>query len=302
MKVSVVIPTIGRASLSTAIDSVLAQRFDGELELIVVSDSVVIPELAADNRVRRLRVGPGAGANAARQCGIDASSGDVIALLDDDDVWRADKIACQLRHAAMRVDLHGSHPWVSATSTTVTTHGRTKVWPRRVITAHEDYAEYMFRLRSVRMGGSFLQTSTMLFPRWIGRDAVRFDPSTGIHDDFAWMLDFRDAFPTAPILQTSEPLVAYAASDNGISHSFAVDKSVRFGRTRLADRPDLLADFLLTFPVTRAVDLADHRRIRALIREAVHVGRPSRHALERAVIEHTRAVVRSSISRRKAPR
>jgi len=97
--VSVIIPTYNRASLVVkAVDSVLAQTYK-DYELIVVDDG------STDNTEQCLkRYGNdikyiyqhNGGVNKARNTGIDAASGQYIALLDNDDLWREDKLARQV--------------------------------------------------------------------------------------------------------------------------------------------------------------------------------------------------------------
>jgi len=88
LSVSVVIPSIGRDVLAEVVAQALAQ---GAGEVVVVADAhpEVVARVLADARLTedpRLRVlrGPGQGAAPARQCGVDAVTGDVVLLLDDD--------------------------------------------------------------------------------------------------------------------------------------------------------------------------------------------------------------------------
>lgn len=104
--VSVVVPTYNRRDLVTrAIDSVLAQTYSG-LELIVVDDGST--DGTADrlkgygDRIQVLRQ-TNRGVSAARNAGIRAAQGPLIALLDSDDYWLPGKLARQ-------VDFFQSHP------------------------------------------------------------------------------------------------------------------------------------------------------------------------------------------------
>lgn len=98
--VSVVIPTRNRPQqLLRAVGSVCAQTRE-DLELLVVDDGSaadVGPVLAAlgDARLRLLRHDRRRGACAARNTGIAAARGRLVALLDDDDEWRPEKLALQ---------------------------------------------------------------------------------------------------------------------------------------------------------------------------------------------------------------
>lgn len=92
--ISVVMPTRNRRTyLERAIASVLAQRHRG-LELVVIDDGSTdgTAELLAaldDPRVRKLRAS-GRGEAAARNLGLKAARGDIIAYLDDDNLMDPD--------------------------------------------------------------------------------------------------------------------------------------------------------------------------------------------------------------------
>lgn len=99
MMVSVVIPNYNYASyLSEAIDSALAQSYP-KVEVIVVDDgSTDASETVLrgyDGRVRWFRQ-RNQGVSAARNGGIGASRGELVAFLDADDVWLPQKIERQL--------------------------------------------------------------------------------------------------------------------------------------------------------------------------------------------------------------
>jgi glycosyltransferase involved in cell wall biosynthesis len=101
--VSVIIPAFNMAEfIDRTIDSAVNQTHR-ELEVIVVDDGstdatcdIVQKWAARDSRIRLLRQ-PNAGVAAARNNGIRASSGEFIAPLDADDLWRHEKIELQLR-------------------------------------------------------------------------------------------------------------------------------------------------------------------------------------------------------------
>ncbi len=98
-RVSVVIPTYNRGRVVTeAVDSVLSQEY-GDFELIVVDDGSTddtrellgryggrLTLLSQENR----------GVSAARNTGIRASRGELIAFLDSDDTWLPGKLTDQV--------------------------------------------------------------------------------------------------------------------------------------------------------------------------------------------------------------
>ena len=98
MHVSVVIPTYNNAgTLAQAIQSVLAQTY-GEIDVVVVDDGSTdgTPEVMREfPGVRYLRQANG-GLPAARNAGIAATRGELIAFLDSDDWWEPEKIAAQV--------------------------------------------------------------------------------------------------------------------------------------------------------------------------------------------------------------
>ncbi|MDP3850158.1 MAG: glycosyltransferase [Luteolibacter sp.] len=99
MLVSIVIPTYNReATIVAAVESALAQTHRN-LEVIVVDDGSVDSTLevlaAYENRISIIRQA-NAGPSAARNRGVNASRGEVIAFLDSDDQWKPTKIERQV--------------------------------------------------------------------------------------------------------------------------------------------------------------------------------------------------------------
>ena len=96
--VSVVIPAFNQAHLlGAAIQSVLGQSYRN-LELIVVNDASpdetsAVARGFSDSRVRLIEHDRNRGLPAARNTGIRAAGGDLIALLDADDFYHPDKLA-----------------------------------------------------------------------------------------------------------------------------------------------------------------------------------------------------------------
>lgn len=99
--VTVVLATKDRPrTLPSAVGSALAQQ-DVDLELIVVDDGsnppvVLSPEQRGDPRVMLIRLDQNRGIGAARNIGVAAGTGAVLAFLDDDDTWRPHKLRRQL--------------------------------------------------------------------------------------------------------------------------------------------------------------------------------------------------------------
>jgi glycosyltransferase involved in cell wall biosynthesis len=96
--VSVIMPVYnGRRYVAEALESVFAQRYR-PLECIVVDDgsidgSVEIIEQYPVKYIRQAQCGPGA----ARNAGVRASRGQLVAFLDQDDQWDPDKLTAQVQ-------------------------------------------------------------------------------------------------------------------------------------------------------------------------------------------------------------
>jgi len=101
-RVSVVIPTYNRAyCIENAIQSVLAQTHK-DVEVVVVDDGstdgtgeLIARRYGNDDRIRYFYRENG-GVSAARNTGLQRATGDFIALLDSDDVWKPWKLELQL--------------------------------------------------------------------------------------------------------------------------------------------------------------------------------------------------------------
>lgn len=105
--VSVVIPTYGRADLlNRAIDSVLMQTY-GNIEIIVVNDNkftsehydptmIALQKYTNNPKIKVVSDGENVGGSLARNKGINASAGEYISFLDDDDYYYPEKIKKQL--------------------------------------------------------------------------------------------------------------------------------------------------------------------------------------------------------------
>jgi glycosyltransferase involved in cell wall biosynthesis len=102
--VSVVLPTRNRPKrLFGALQSVLAQSYSN-LEVLVVDDASTVPVADAveavarcDSRVRLFRLAKNSGAAVARNEAFSHARGGVIAFIDDDDLWKPQKLERQIQ-------------------------------------------------------------------------------------------------------------------------------------------------------------------------------------------------------------
>lgn len=200
--VSVVIPAYqATAHLDQAIDSVEAQDYPPELVQIVVVDDGsrdATAELAecrakANPRLQVLRQA-NAGPAAARNRGIQASDGELIAFLDSDDRWYPDKLRRQ-------VELLQANPALGLV------HGGC----RFVDAAGQPQAKWSRKLRPIA-GDALLDffcdfcvlTSAMVVPRRCLDHVGHFDPALRVGEDNELILRLLAAFPAgcvdAPLL------------------------------------------------------------------------------------------------------
>lgn len=107
-RVSVVIPCYnGKRFISDAIESVLRQTWE-DFELVIVDDGSadtsvdIIKRYLHEDRVRLIRHDSNRGIAAARNTGIRNATGDYIGFLDQDDLWREDKLAVQLGRSELK--------------------------------------------------------------------------------------------------------------------------------------------------------------------------------------------------------
>lgn len=89
MKISIVTPVYNDPRVSRALDSILSQEYDGELELIVIDGGSARPTLDVLERYRRdiavLVSEPDRGVYDAMNKGIRLARGDVVGILNADD-------------------------------------------------------------------------------------------------------------------------------------------------------------------------------------------------------------------------
>lgn len=138
MTVSIIIPTYNRSGqVCEAIDSVLSQDY-ADKELIVVDDGSTDDTgdilKKYDGSLKYICIQHG-GVSRARNVGIEASKGELIAFLDSDDLWKDGKLAYQ-------ADYFQEHPEISVCQTEETwVRGGVRVNPKK---NHRKYSGWIF--------------------------------------------------------------------------------------------------------------------------------------------------------------
>ena len=206
--VSVIMPAYNAEKyIRQAISSVLNQTHTN-LELIVIDDCStdhtyeIIEELASkDTRIRCYRNEQNSGVAKTRNRGFDLCCGEYVALLDSDDLWRAEKLEKQLSLAQSRnadivycsyamIDDTGAHSFQDF-----------------IVPEETDFDGMLIR--------SCLSCSTVLFSATIAAK-YRFD-NRFYHEDFAlWMKMMQDGCRAFGL---SEILADYRISRSSRSHN-----------------------------------------------------------------------------------
>jgi glycosyltransferase involved in cell wall biosynthesis len=209
--VSAVIPAYNSGKyLARALDSVLAQTCPPD-EIIVVDDGSTDDTAAVarscGDRIRFIPQ-PNAGASAARNTGIQASTSEWIAFLDADDEWLPDKLQTQLDHLRRYPDLCWTTANFIRCSCGEDTRRDDLSGDRlrnavKLLGDNEYFAGYFTAYRNYACGW----TGTMLIKKQLLLDAGLFDPARKrINDIDMW---FRIAYRCPKIGFITRPIAIY---------------------------------------------------------------------------------------------
>ncbi|MET0930424.1 MAG: glycosyltransferase [Aeromicrobium sp.] len=287
-RVSVVIPTVGRASLTDAVASALQQEHVHEVLVMVdTPGEVTVPR---DDRVRTIPVGDRTGSASARQRGVEAATGDVIGLLDDDDLWLPGKVSRQLEAVPP------GDGWIVGCRTIVRRTGRPdRIWPRTVIAPHEPVPDYLFQMAWPRFGDSVLQTSTLLLPRSLALEVPLDGVADAVHDEPTWLMSVRAHHPGLPIHQLPDALAVYRVGDGSLSTTLDDDSPayIAWGRQHLdVVAPRTRGDYYLTSAVTAAAGAGSVAGMLRAARAGFAEGRPGPGATAYATLKIAQVAAR----------
>ena len=122
--ISIIIPTYNqRGFLVGAIDSVLSQSYQ-DIEVIIVDDNnpntearrkteCLMSAYSNNPRVKYLKHDVNKNGSAARNTGFQASKGEYIAFLDDDDFWAEDKLEKQVNYLCENPQYDGVYSYTT---------------------------------------------------------------------------------------------------------------------------------------------------------------------------------------------
>ena len=275
---SVVVPTADRPQLVVrAVRSALTQT-PCDLEVVVVVDGPDPDTTRAlsgvgDARLRVVELPHRHGVGGARNAGVDASRGEWIALLDDDDEWLPDKLALQL--ATARASSH-PRPIVSCRFVARDEHGDA-LRPRRLSEPGEEPSEYLFCQRGLRGGEGVVLPSTILAPASPLRE-VRFRHARLPYEGSDWVLRaLRAAGTGLAFVPDARPLAIFHGEDARprMSNRGAWRAALEWADAN-ADllTPRAYAAVLLIRASLEAQRVHDRRGLGVLFRSAFRRGRP----------------------------
>jgi glycosyltransferase involved in cell wall biosynthesis len=223
MSVSVIIPTLGRKSLESAITSVLNQSYPAT-EIILVDDSRGLTVKEYSGGVKILRNTDQFGQVYSRNKGICAAKNPIIALLDDDDTWDTEKLCESIRN----IDMQEKY-WLSFT---LHSHSRVKFKEdlfsnnANAISNNKEILDYILKREKIYNGLGQLQSSTLTFSKQLAVDFPMID--FPFHTDLLWLMHLIENCPKLKIYPVNKKLVNYNRVSKSVSRNISVKDSFEF--------------------------------------------------------------------------
>jgi glycosyltransferase involved in cell wall biosynthesis len=232
--VSVVIPAYNaRRFIEDAIRSALAQSYACH-EIIVVDDGSTDDTVQVASAFPRIitLTKPNGGASSARNFGVHAATGDLIAFLDADDVWHPDKIAAQVALLQQYPDFDLARtdrtevaallqsPWNA--------HGGS-LPPHDLV---EDFPSIFCN--------PYLATSTVMVRREAFERVGGFDESLPVAEDIDFYLRLLVDRPRIAVVKFNAAFKRLVVGSLGGSSEIGYRKLIEVYETFLAGRPDLV--------------------------------------------------------------
>lgn len=272
--VSVVIPTRGRPErIVEAVYSALRQTYS-ELEVVVVVDGVDDDTHNAlqtidDPRLRVIVLPESRGAGGARNAGVAEAAGDYIAFLDDDDTWRPEKIAIQIRALSRMPNPRSAV--VSCAARWRLSEGE-RVWPTRAISQGERVADYLF-VRA-HAGEGMLATPTLLLASELARRCPM-PRHLRTHEEWDWLLDLEKAGAAFHVVPETLVDVDARADRASVTTGAGWEPSAAWALTRAADLgPRAFSAFVLNEAARSLVLSGGGSRAYAALAAMALTGRP----------------------------
>lgn len=263
---SIIVPVYNAAkTIAATVHSVLAQSFT-DFELILIDDgsrdqslSIMTNLAAQDDRIKSVSW-PNKGVSATRNFGVELSRGELVAFLDADDLWHADKLARHYQLHAQDNDVGASYARIAF------------IEPDSIdSTSARTYSSIIGRTLTVSdlLGENPVCTMSNLVVRRAHFETVgAFRESMSFAEDQEWLV--RAVSAGCDITGIDEILVGYRLSQDGLSVDL---DSMYAGWLTLAheyESPEKLAS-------------AEALYCRYLARRALRSGAPAKRAVDYAM-------------------
>jgi len=218
MKLSVIIPVYNRTdTLKSAVESVLCQTYNN-IEIIVVDDGSSINVqgtlLPYANLIKYIRHDENKGVSTARNTGIEASTGEYIALLDSDDLWlpfKADMQIKALEKSGLRI-CHTDEFWYKKD---------------RFINKQKKHERFGGRILPYILDFCRISPSSVMFHRSVLEKTGIFDESMRVCEDYDLFLRFALFYEIEYV--PTKAIIKRAVTDDQLSASIEHIESVRLG-------------------------------------------------------------------------
>lgn len=292
--VTVVVPTVGRATLGRALDSVRAQSYEGPIELVVVGPESALADLDVTPDTRTVATAGRVNGARARNLGLAAAHGDLVAFLDDDDRWGAEKLRIQVTRAeALRQA--GLLPVISCRHRMIDERdpGRSRVVPRTIYDGG-DVARYLFRRRSPSGSRASIYTSSILADREVC-ERVPWSEHLSRHQDWDWLVR-AGRLPNVAIVQDPRPLAdIFTGTGASVSASVDWEASLRWADDELVRDPETYVDFLCAQTLRYALSAGSGAGVAAVARRVRSA--PARPSASNMVIAAAGLIPRRTLER-----
>ncbi|QGU33475.1 glycosyltransferase [Thermochromatium tepidum] len=265
--VSILIRTLGRATLAETLDSVAAQTYP-RIEVVLIDvrgRRELDPPPCAGHLVRLVSSGRRLGRGAAANLGLDSAQGDFLLFLDDDDWLLPEHVAGLVEAIESRTDARAAYAGIECRRQTA--GGEWEVV--HVFNQPYDPLRLLFE--------NYLPIHAVLFARSLVGDMLRFDESLEVYEDWDFWLQLSALTPLIHVDRVTGVYRIQGASGFGLQQD---DERLRHGLAAFFDkwRSRWTLDQLLGL-----VEYAKHRPMYLELRE--------RCAAEtRGLIEQTHAL------------
>ncbi|TQN55422.1 glycosyltransferase family 2 protein [Raoultella planticola] len=307
-QISVVIPTIGRDSVFTALKSVFSQSYKIN-EVLVCYDGndyvsfqrkleIFLSSQNSDSSVHLINVGPFSGGNVARQHGIQHAASPYIALLDDDDIWLENHIEDYIPFITEHLD----KLILCSCCAIIQGEGyKSESLPARLIGENESISDYLFKVNGITLDCGFIQSSLILFSKELAM-RVPFNQELKYHQDIDWLLRVEQSDESISFYQSRAKTVVYNSTPLSVSKKITPKKSCSWAINTFSKKNKrCLGDFILTQSYHYAKQNGTIIDEAVLFVSSIRYGRPGWYALLRASLKFMRIdTIYSIVMRRKS--